>query len=311
VARKPRIHYPGAVYHVILRGNAGQDIFFADEDRYRFYRFLQEGRVKFGHRIHAFCLMTNHVHLALQVGEIPLSRIIQNLSQRYTMWVNWREDRKGHLFQGRYKAILLDADRYLLELIRYIHLNPVRAGAVKQPKDYRWSSHRVYLREENLPWLTTDWVLNQFSNGSGTARQSYQQFVNDGIGERKREEFYKGSGDGRILADDRFAERILHQAKERIGRKVTLDEIMEKVCSVYGLEVEEVISPGKRRGLSQARGMICWLARETGYLSLTELSKRFKRDLSALSAAIRRLAENSRTDIMVAERMAKLKSELV
>src|SRR4030042_2698133 len=98
MARKPRIHYPGAVYHVIVRGNAGQDIFSGDQDRYRFYLFLQEGQEKFAHLIHAFCLMTNHVHLILQVQEISLSRILQNLNQRYTIWVNWGEGRRGHLF---------------------------------------------------------------------------------------------------------------------------------------------------------------------------------------------------------------------
>jgi putative transposase len=100
MARKPRIAYPGALYHVILRGNDGQTIFFDDKDRTRFYLLLQEGIERFGHRVHGFCLMTNHVHLAIQMGEIPLSRILQNLSFRYTRWVNWRQKRSGHLFQG-------------------------------------------------------------------------------------------------------------------------------------------------------------------------------------------------------------------
>jgi REP element-mobilizing transposase RayT len=163
MARKPRIHYPGAVYHVILRGDAGQDLFSQDKDRDRFYRLLDEGQQKYGYRIHAFCLMRNHVHLALQVGEISLFRIMQNLSQRYTVWMNRQQGRTGHLFQGRYKAILLDADAYLLELLRYIHLNPVRAGIMKLPEGYAWSSHRAYLGQEKIPWLTTDWTLAQFS----------------------------------------------------------------------------------------------------------------------------------------------------
>ena len=116
MARKPRVHYPTALYHVIMRGNARQDIFFDYEDRIRFYLLLQEGTEKYGHRIHAFCLMTNHVHLAIQVGDVSLSRIMQNLTFRYTKWINWRQNRSGHLFQGRYKAVLIDADSYLLEL---------------------------------------------------------------------------------------------------------------------------------------------------------------------------------------------------
>jgi REP element-mobilizing transposase RayT len=125
MARKPRVYYPAALYHVILRGNGGQEIFFGKEDRFRFYLLLQEGIERYGHQVHAFCLMTNHVHLAIQVGEVGLPRIIQNLAFRYTRWVNWRQNRTGHLFQGRYKAVLVDADSYLLELSRYIHLNPV------------------------------------------------------------------------------------------------------------------------------------------------------------------------------------------
>jgi len=133
MARKPRVHYPGAFYHVILRGNGGQSIFFDDKDRTRFYFLAQEGIERFGHRIHAFCLMTAHVHMAIQVGDVSLSRILQNLSFRYARWVNWGQSRSGHLFQGRYKAVLVDADVYLQELTRYIHLNPVRAGMVKEP----------------------------------------------------------------------------------------------------------------------------------------------------------------------------------
>jgi REP-associated tyrosine transposase len=145
----------------MLRGNGGQPIFFADADRYRLYLLLQEGVERYGHRIHAFCLMSNHLHLAMQVAEVSLSKILQNLSFRYTRWVNRQQGRMGHLFQGRYKALLVDADSYLLELVRYIHLNPVRAGLVDEPSAYPWSGHWAYLGEEILPWLTTEWVLEQ------------------------------------------------------------------------------------------------------------------------------------------------------
>jgi putative transposase len=130
---------PGGLYHVMMRGNGGEDIFFEDDDRYHFYLFAQQGLERFGHRIHGFCCMTNHDHLVVQVGDIPLSKIIQNLSFRYTRWINQRNKRIGHLFQGRYKALLIDADSYLLELVRYIHLNPCRAGMVKDPIQYPWS----------------------------------------------------------------------------------------------------------------------------------------------------------------------------
>jgi len=130
VARKQRIHYPGALYRVILCGNARQDISPDDSDRRRFYLLLQKGIEKFGYRIHAHCLMTNHLHLVVQVGEAPLSLIIflciTSLSLRCTAWINRRMNGTGRLFQSRYSAVLVDADSYLLELVAYIHLNPLR-----------------------------------------------------------------------------------------------------------------------------------------------------------------------------------------
>jgi len=144
--------------HAPRKRRAGDLFLKCQEDRFRFYLLVQEGIERYGHKVHAFCLMTTHVHLAIQVGEIGLPRIIQNLAFRYTRWGNWRQSRTGHLFQGRYKAVLVDADTYLLELTRYIHLNPVRSGIVRIPEDYPWSGHRAYLGLETIPWLTTEWV---------------------------------------------------------------------------------------------------------------------------------------------------------
>jgi REP element-mobilizing transposase RayT len=165
MARKPRLHVPGGVYHVMLDGNGGPEIFLTDEDRLHFYDLVEEGVDRFGHRIHGFCLMGNHVHLVVQVAETPLAKIVQNLSFRYTRWIHRRQRTVGHVFQGRYKAILVDADAYLLTLVRYVHLNPVRAALVAHPDDYRWSGHRTYLGLEATP-LAFDGV------GSGAVRQA-------------------------------------------------------------------------------------------------------------------------------------------
>ena len=113
--------------------------------------------------------MTNHLHLAVEVGRVPLSRGMQNLAFRYTRWINRRKKRVGHLFLGPYKALLVDPDAYLLEPVRYIHLNPVRAGSVEEPLDDPWSGHRAYLGKEQVPWLSTDWVLSQFDDRLGVA----------------------------------------------------------------------------------------------------------------------------------------------
>ena len=186
MARKPRLHVPGGFTHVMLRGNGGADIFFAEADRRRFLDLIAEGVERFGHRLHGYCLMTNHVHLVVQAGEAPLSRAMQNLAFRYTRQVNARKKRIGHLFQGRYKALLVDAESYLLELVRYVHLNPVRAGLVADPADWPWSGQRAYLGREDLPWLTTDWVLAQFGRRRAGARAGYRAFVAAGLGEGSR-----------------------------------------------------------------------------------------------------------------------------
>jgi REP element-mobilizing transposase RayT len=307
MARKPRVYYPGALYHVTLRGNARQAIFFDNRDRTRFYFLLQEGIERFRHRIHAFCLMSNHVHLAIQVADLPLSRIIQNLSFRYTKWINWRQSRSGHLFQGRYKAVLVDADAYLLELTRYIHLNPVRAGMVKEPEDYPWSGHRAYLGREMIPWLTTDWVLSQFSKKESSARKAYERFVEDGKKESYRKEYHAGSGtDSRILGDDEFIDRVLEKEEKKPRRRAGLDRIIREVCKAFSLEEEEFLVSGRDHRLSKARGMAAWLVVEYGISTLGDLSMRTGRDITTLSSAAKRLQIRSKTDPDLAEKMRKL-----
>ena len=302
MARKPRLLYPGALYHAILRGNNGQTIFSDNKDRTRFYLLLQEGIERFGHRIHAFCLMTNHVHLAIQMGEIPLSRIMQNLSFRYTRWMNWRQKRSGHLFQGRYKAVLVDADPYLEELIRYVHLNPVRAGIVKEPEDYPWSGHRAYLGLETIPWLTTDWVLSQFSKRLTLARRAYGRFVQEGKGGLHQEQYHRGLGrDSRILGDDDFMDRMLGRKPMRLRPKASLDRIMQEVCRYYHLDEKDFLVPGKDRELSEARWMAGWLVMELGVGTLSELSRRTGRDVTTLSSGVKRLQIRSKTDFKIAQ----------
>jgi putative transposase len=302
MARKPRVHYPGALYHVILRGNGGQDIFFDDKDRTRFYFLVQEGIERFGHRIHAFCLMTNHVHLAVQVGEASLSRILQNLSFRYTRWVNWRYHRSGHLFQGRYKAVLVDGETYLLELTRYLHLNPVRAGMVTEAVDYPWSGHRCYLGLEAIGWLTTEWVLGLFSKRLSAARKAYKMFVSQGKKEGQRPEYQKGSdADSRILGDDTFIEKVLGQ-KEPMRRRsrVGLDEVMRQVCKQYSISEEDLRLSGRSRTISEARGVAAWLILESGVCRLAELGTVTGRDISTLSSAVNRLQKRARKDLRLA-----------
>lgn len=155
--RQPRLHVPGAIYHVMLRGNNRQDLFFRAADHTHLNRLVNRASSRLNANIHAFCWMSNHVHLAVQVSDEPLGRLIQWIASRYAYYINRRLGRTGHVFERRYRAILVDDDSYLLHLVRYIHLNPVKAGIVKEPEAYQWSSHRYYLGRGTLEWLVTDW----------------------------------------------------------------------------------------------------------------------------------------------------------
>ena len=310
MARKPRIHFPGAFYHVMLRGNGGQDVFFSSEDRTRFYFLLQEGIGKYGHRIHAFCLMDNHIHLIIQVSEISLSKIIQNLSFRYTRYINTIKGRAGHLFQGRYKAILIDADNYLLQLVRYIHNNPVRAKIVYQCEDFLWSSHNSYCGESYIPWLTTSFVMSQFSDNLETARFQYLDFMKQVESEEKLTELRNGTLGGRFLGDDFFAEQAIAKTEEKYQASYTFKEIIKVVCTEYKISPSTLTKPGQRRDISEARAVIALLTLDTEDLTLINLAKIFRREPSGLSQAARRLQNKLLSDKNLAARIKLIKNLL-
>jgi REP element-mobilizing transposase RayT len=297
MARKARLHVPGGLYHIVWRGNEQRDIFFDDEDRQRFYALLSEGVDRFGYRVHAFCLMSNHIHLALQAGKGSLSAPLQNLAFRYTQALNRKLDRSGHLFQGRYKALLVDHDAYLLELVRYIHLNPVRARLVRDPARYIWSGHRAYLGHITLPWLTTESVLGQLGDNLGVARRRYARFIAEGMGQEHRIEFYAGAEDARIIGDDRFIERLNLQAiAVQPKTRIDLDMLVTHVCAGYKLSEAELRAPGRQRTTAQARALIGWLVMQTKVSTLTQVAERFGREASGLSRQVARLDAEARAD---------------
>jgi putative transposase len=155
MARPLRLHIPGAMYHVTLRGNHRQDIFFAPSDRDLMNALFADVLERCDARLHAYCYMTNHIHAVIQVSDIPLGRVMMRLAGTYARTVQARFETTGHLFEKRYHPVLVDADTYLLELLRYLHLNPVTAGLVTSPDDYTWSSHHAYMGFRDEPWVTT------------------------------------------------------------------------------------------------------------------------------------------------------------
>jgi len=310
MARKPRIHFPGACYHVILRGNAGQDVFFSDQDRSRFCFLLQEGVERYRHRILAYCLMTNHIHLIIQVDEIPLSRIIQNLSFRYTRFINYQKKQFGHLFQGRYKAILIDIDSYLLELIRYLHTNPVRAGIVKTPERYIWSSHTAYLKKISVPWLSMTPVLSQFASTEQKAIALYHKFIQTETDDKSPIMFQKGNFEGRILGTDRFIEEALAKAEQNPSNKVTLSQVLSVICTQYSIKLKDLKSNSRQRQLTEPRAVAALVVREVPHLRLADLSRKIGRDLSGLSQAAGRLEQKLKDDSQLSNTIDKIKITL-
>lgn len=183
MARPLRLEFPGAIYHVTSRGNARNAIFMDDEDRALFLGCLGEVVARFGWICHAYCLMDNHYHLLVETPESNLSLGMRQLNGVYTQRFNRRHGRVGHVFQGRFKAIVVDRDSYLLELCRYVVLNPVRAGMVEQIEQYAWSSYQPTMGLAECPgWLETDWLLGQFAKTRAVARRRYAEFVAQGVG---------------------------------------------------------------------------------------------------------------------------------
>jgi putative transposase len=178
MTRPLRVEYAGAFYHVMNRGNAGEFIFKSKKDRERFIDCLETAVERFSLKVHTYCLMGNHFHLLIETTEPNLSKAMQWLNISYAAYFNRKRDRVGHLFQGRFKSILVDADAYLLELSRYIHLNPVRANLVENPSEYAWSSYGAFVGKRKAPdWLETEWLLSQFGRRVKSAGKKYKEFV--------------------------------------------------------------------------------------------------------------------------------------
>jgi REP element-mobilizing transposase RayT len=156
MARPLRVEYEGAVYHVTARGNERRKIFFTEVDYTKFVKYLTESKKKFNINIHCYVLMSNHYHLIIETPEANLSKAMHYINSSYTTYINVNKKRSGHLFQGRYKSIIIDADNYLLELSRYIHLNPVRAGMVQKPADYQYSSYSAFIKNKKETVLTKE-----------------------------------------------------------------------------------------------------------------------------------------------------------
>lgn len=307
MARKPRLHFPAAIYHVTLHGNGNQPIFSTAIERTRFLLLIQEGIEKFGHKVHAYCLLTNILHLVIEVDEVPLARIMQQLGFRYTRWFNDWHSQAGHLFQGRYKAILINPEDYLLDLIREVHLAPVRTGLASAPMNYPWSSHLAYCGREKVLWLSTDRAFLQIEETGIRAQMKFHAYVNEGSAEEAKVDFSRGSEyDPRILGDEEFVRGVMKLSRQKYQPRVNPEKVLKIVLERYKVTEEELAAPGKNRLNSEARAYLAWLYQETGCATMTALGQRLGRDVSSLSSAVRRLQLKAKKDEKVAAKYQKM-----
>lgn len=286
MARKQRIEFEGALYHVLARGNQRQEIFRSNRDFARYLGLLLKYKERHRFSLFSYALMPNHVHLLIETAQMPLSKIIQGLNQSYTMYFNRKYETVGHLFQGRYKAILCDRDEYLLTLIKYIHLNPVRAKAAELPGDFPWSSHNAYINKaSNSGLVDTGPVLRLFSEREPTAIKRYLEFMNTGPA-ADRKEIY-GTVDQRLLGDEQFVEDIKSRVpaeitKNRRQKHHSLEKIAMAIERLTAVSMEQMHSRTKSRTAMDGRRLLCKIARDFSYRN-REIADFLRKDPAAVT----------------------------
>ncbi|MGM0416180.1 MAG: transposase [Thermodesulfobacteriota bacterium] len=304
--RQPRLDIPGLLQHVIIRGIERSDIFITDADRRDFVRRLEFLLQETKTLCYAWALLDNHVHLLLMPTQDPLAAIMRRLLTGYAVSFNRRHHRSGHLFQNRYKSIVCDEEVYLLELVRYIHLNPVRAGkaaALDVLVSYPWSGHQQLLGKSQYDLLAEKIVLFSFGRTKKTARKAYMQFLYDGLhqdipylstGGRQTSQNMDDSlteqdlYDERILGGGIFVENILKRVTPIADRHISLEEIIKSVADYYKLDAEQLCWPSKVRIIAEARAVICFLATRRYQLSGREVMEKLCYTPSAVSRATQR-----------------------
>ena len=316
MGRPIRIEYPGALYHITSRGNERRKIFRDKADRMKFLVLLRDYHDRYGILIHAYVLMDNHYHLILETPKGNLLKIMHGVNGGYTNYFNRKYKRVGHLFQGRYRAILVEKDRYLLPLSRYVHLNPVRAGLVKKPGGYLWSSYKGYVgKEKEEDWMEYGWVLSQFAEQRKRAEWKYKAYVEEGLREGA-ENPLKDVYSQIVLGGEEFIERVKGGFKgkslsaeiverKRLFEHPSMEQILRQVERVFGAREGELLGKGSRS--NTARKVALYLAQRYTGLSNREIGGRFGGiEASGVSKAASRVKE----EIVSDKKLSKLVSEL-
>jgi putative transposase len=293
MTRGPRLDAPGALHHVMVRGIERCKIFRSNKDREDLVGRLADILSATGTRVYAWCLLPNHFHLLVRTGKVGISRVMRRLLTGYAVSFNRRHKRVGHLFQNRFKSILAEEQPYFLQLVRYIHLNPVRVGLAKGREGldgYRWAGHSALVGSIDRPWQDTDYVLRQFAGSAGMARRLYRQFVTQGVEEGRRPDLVGGglirsiggrehlaelrrgrerwAYDERVLGSSRFVVELLEEHEQRCAEKEVLRRrrgpglarLLEVVGDRLRLTTRELTSGTRRRDVVRARQLIAYVA---------------------------------------------------
>lgn len=317
MARPIRIEYEGALYHVTARGNERSKVFFTKADYRKFKDYLREGQTKFGFILHCYVLMTNHYHLLIETPEKNLSKIMHYLNSSYTTYINIKRKRSGHLFQGRYKSILIDRDSYLLELSRYLHLNPVRANMVERPEEYPHSSYAAYIAENDGLVSVTD-LLSMFSKDKKQAKQKYRIFVESALSEKQESPMQKVYG-GMILGSVPFIKESLNRLEEDLLQRTEtshkkelrspcdVGEVLSLVAEHYGIAPEAVLSVNR----NDIRKIIIYLLKKKSAASNQEIGEAVGGMTGlAVAKAYQRLVEEISGNTILRKDIERLENEL-
>lgn len=283
--RARRTHIPGAFYHVTLRGNHREPIFRIPDDRLDLEEIVGDAIVRHGASVHAYCWMTNHIHLLAQPDQVPIGRMIHVIAMRYARHFQRNVPTTGHLFERRYHARVVDTDSYLLQVVRYIHLNPVVAGLARSAVDYQWSSHRAYLGQPATPWLTTAGVMAVFDENANRARESYAAFIAAG----EKDAHARATADA--SPGDGFAwPQPPREAADVRVTNAALEALIVEICASAGVTVPAIASSSRARNLSGLRAEIASAAVRGGVATLREVATRMGRHPSSVT----RLLQNRR-----------------
>ncbi|MCL6558195.1 MAG: transposase [Firmicutes bacterium] len=281
MARKIRVHYEGAIYHVIARGNNQERIFLDPGDKIRYLELVIKYKQKYSYDILAYVLMDNHLHMLLRINRIPLAKVMQGVQQCYTQYFNRKYNRVGHVFQQRYKSFLCENDRYLAALIVYIHQNPVRAG-LREGICYPWSSHNDYVAENNL-LVNIDFILDMLhSDRSHAVRQYLNMF----------EERRASPAPSEVnLPGEAFVRRGNDNKESDKKNQLTWDEIVEKIVHDFNVKKEKLLGPCRERKIVAARNMLIYEAVIHEVLSRKELANRLKIDPARITRGFQKAEE--------------------